>query len=294
MPSWPYAAGKAQFELYNAGWKVGKVGGPFEFTITKVWQELSQYNGSVQGGQMLTIRGHGFDVQAVEEYRCKFTGSDRVGGIQSRQSGAEVQSAGALQCAIPNWAFAEQVVRVEVLENGVPVKFSGTANKDKFQYISTWVRVRTLPMLGAMYGGWRNVDEDNMPYRFFSQQGGTMITISGAGFNETVQHTCLFSCRAVAGVPCNLAPITSQANVIDDEKFLTCRSPEWPYPFETSHWEIDFSMTMTDGAYTYTMHYLGDYFRVFLTKASMNLTQGLDASGSLMGGSKKTPRLMAL
>ena len=115
-----------------------------------------------------------------------------------------------------------------------------------------------------------------------------MITISGAGFNETVQHTCLFSCRAVAGVPCNLAPITSQANVIDDAKFLTCRSPEWPYPFETSHWEIDFSMTMTDGAYTYTMHYLGDYFRVFLTKASMNLTQGLDASGSLMGGSSIT------
>ena len=157
--------------------------------------------------------------------------------------------------------------------------FVGDVQNDHFRYVSTWVRFRTMPSRGDVYGAWSNVDEDHMPYRSLSQQGGTQITISGSGFSPSSEHLCIFSCKR----PCREEPVSVRAQVVESDGFLNCTSPEWRYSFSGSHQEIEFSLSVVDSGVSYEMQHLGDPFKIFITKASVDLN-GLDAMGSLQGG----------
>ena len=276
---WPYAEGTANLALYNRELLVGKTGGAHSVDFQAAWSKISQRAGSVQGGQLLTITGHGFDAKRSTYYLCRFTGIDGAGNVASRDSGAQVLNVNELACGLPNWAMPEQLVRVSVLHGGDVMEFAGELQEDSFQYFSTWVRFRTLPSLGDTYGAWGNVDEDGMPYRSISRQGGTQITISGAGFSALSEHVCVFSCMQ----PCSDAPVHTDAQVVENDRFLTCTSPEWIYPFAGSHQEIEFSLAVLDNGVSYQMQHLGDPFKVFVTKASADFNS-LEETGSLVGG----------
>ena len=283
VPDWPYSEGTADIQLYHRDMPVGKTGGSLSFTFRPSWYQVNNYSGSVEGGKMLTISGYGFDVSKIDSYYCQFTGADRTGAAMSLESNVDVTSVSVAKCRVPNWVAAEQVVQISILSDGGTVEFIGTPSDNQFQYISTWVRFRTMPSLGDTYGAWRNVDEDNSPYRVLAAHGGTQITISGSGFNSSFTHTCQFGCRP----PCTLPSITSPARIVANDRFLACTSPEWPYPFEASHQDIDFSLVMAHNGDTYDMGHLGVSFKLFMAKASIDL-DGLELQGSPEGGTNIT------
>ena len=288
FPSWPYAEGATQVRLYNKDVPVGKTGGPLTFVFQPSWSDMSDYSGSVAGGKTLTISGNGFDVSRTDYYQCRFSGVDRLGSAVSLESAADAPSASRLTCRVPNWdGRAEQPVTVSLLRAGHAVPFVGSANSDRFMYISSWVRFRTLPSMGDTYGAWKNVEEDNLPYRSLSAMGGTQITISGSGFNASLQHSCRF-----LGVATTL---DVPAQVVDDSRFLTCTSPAYPGPlvagipdFEGSHISIRFLLAMVYEGQFYNMSHLGEPFMVYMTKASIDLPAALEASGSPVGGTEIT------
>ena len=292
--SWPYAEGTTDVRLYNKGVPVGKTGGGLTFVFQPSWSDIDNYSGSVVGGKTLTISGKGFDVSRVGHYQCRFSGVDRLGTAVSLESAAGAPSSSQLTCLLPNWdGRAEQLVAVSVLREGQTINFVGSVDNDRFMYVSSWVNYRSLPDLEDTYEAWRNVDEENKPYRVLSASGGTQITISGIGFSQSFGHSCRFfhaPSSTTEDVP---------AQLVDDSRFLTCTTPPlsipmglgWYHPLiEGSHMSLSFSLIMMDGEKEYEMTQLGEPIQVYVTKAAIDFDPALKSglSGSPKGGAAIT------
>jgi hypothetical protein len=150
----------------------GLVKGSGSYTYYEVVQRYFPDHGSVFGSY-ITIEGAGF-AAGDESYMCILTPTkaDPILELRSEFTAPPHFSPDVIQCIIPAWEYAAQVMNVNVIHNGITVTIVGQLSV--FNLLSAWTAA-TLPAVTNF-------------------QGGMLITIHGKGFNPALPsgYTCQF------------------------------------------------------------------------------------------------------
>jgi len=146
----------------------------FLVTVESAWQLMWPTSGLASGGAQITISGGGFVHDDERQYNCVFTGASE---IESTNTVASVESSSKLVCIAPVWLYPGQVTEFSLTKGGQIVIASAVGEKglDQFYFVFTeaWSAMSPKEALAI---------------------GGTMVTLSGAGFDVfSTKYTCLLA-----------------------------------------------------------------------------------------------------
>lgn len=177
----PSGSGLTSLEVSAGGKHFGRADDRFNYTTEIPLLTFDPPSDQREGGTLVVISGGRFP--GTEMIECVF---DRI------SVPAVWLSEEAIQCTTPVWEEEGSQVHVTVVVNGEG------AGRGLFTYTRTFVDVV-------------NPEEGD-------RSGGTLVTISGSGFDSGKQWFCWFGLE------------TTPAAIVDEGKTLQCLSPPWTGP----------------------------------------------------------------
>jgi hypothetical protein len=162
---------------------------------TASFNALSPSSGHAFGSQLITLFGGGFSPVKDEIFFCSFT----CGAVERfSPSGMPVLNNSRAVCTVPAWKQAPCVAKVALYRFGV-VRIPG---EGVFRFLPGWLNLAPLSSPNG---------------------GGTLITVSGSGFDASLDYKCRLSLTSDAGIN-----VVASGTVLQPETIL-CESPQWVY-----------------------------------------------------------------
>ena len=121
VPYWGHAAATTSVQLYADQVLITNLYGVSTHLFKSHWDDVRPSFGSVSGGEIITIFGHGFDMNSGR-YKCRFHGSSytitstfsTITSSVTETTTALVHNPRTITCTTPMWRHGEQFINLEL------------------------------------------------------------------------------------------------------------------------------------------------------------------------------------
>eukprot|EP00961_Rhodomonas_salina_P249505 3372462-Rhodomonas_salina.1 len=223
-PVWLVGYGTANFSIKTGNDTVLFDGnsGEDEITLLESWTGINttvQLSGSAAGGDVLTIVGSGFDLNA--SYSCAFL----QGPGRQVLSPATVLTSLTLRCQTAAWGqfYAAGNVSLNIIRgNGVGIPFAddqGSAQSTT-DCASTRFRAQCSFRFETVW------EPGSMDPTELAATAGQAVEIAGFGFSDNTSYACVFT---VYGLNASVEYNVTSGSYVDSASSLVCFSPDWDF-----------------------------------------------------------------
>eukprot|EP00961_Rhodomonas_salina_P060960 818565-Rhodomonas_salina.1 len=132
--------------------------------MLSAWIAVTPTFGYAHEETALLITGAGFDTKGSVVYQCRFSGVQN----NTLTVSSTVVNTTAVRCSAPVWPFAAQDSTLVLVQDGTDLPYVGVAT-DTFPFDSSW---------------------SSMSVSDGPAEGGTIVRISGGGFDSSLTYSC--------------------------------------------------------------------------------------------------------